>query len=33
MAKEGSAAATIQDIKRKTRRKYNSEEKGQWDVL
>jgi len=27
MAKEGSAEATIRDIKRKTRRKYNAEEK------
>jgi len=27
MAKEGSAAATIRDIKRTTRRKYNTEEK------
>jgi len=27
MAKEGSAEATIRDIKRKTRRKYSSEEK------
>ena len=27
MAKEGSAEATIRDIKRKTRRKYNTEEK------
>ena len=27
MAKEGSAEATIQDIKRKTRRKYSAEEK------
>ena len=27
MAKEGSAEATIRDIKRKTRRKYGSEEK------
>jgi transposase len=27
MAKEGSAEATIRDIRRKTRRKYNAEEK------
>jgi len=27
MAKEGSAEATIREIKRKTRRKYNTEEK------
>ena len=27
MAKEGSAEATIRDIKRKTRRKYSTEEK------
>jgi transposase len=27
MAKEGSADATIRDIRRKTRRKYNAEEK------
>ncbi len=27
MTKEGSAEATIRDIKRKTRRKYNAEEK------
>jgi transposase len=27
MAKEGSAETTIRDIKRKTRRKYNAEEK------
>jgi transposase len=27
MAKEGSAEATIRDIKRKTRRRYNAEEK------
>ena len=27
MAKEGSAEATIRDIKRKTRRKYNAVEK------
>ena len=27
MAKEGSAETTIRDIKRKTRRKYNTEEK------
>ena len=27
MVKEGSAEATIRDIKRKTRRKYNAEEK------
>ena len=27
MANEGSAEATIRDIKRKTRRKYSSEEK------
>ena len=27
MAKEGSAEATIRDISRKTRRKYNAEEK------
>src|SRR5690554_1934282 len=27
MAKEGSAEATIRDIKRKTRRKYSAEEK------
>ena len=27
MAKEGSAEGTIRDIKRKTRRKYNTEEK------
>ena len=27
MAKEGSAEATIREIKRKTRRKYNAEEK------
>jgi transposase len=27
MAKEGSADATIRDIKRKTRRKYSAEEK------
>jgi transposase len=29
MAQEGAAEATIRDIKRKTRRKYNTEEKNQ----
>jgi hypothetical protein len=33
MAKKGSVEATIRDIKRKTRRKYNAEEKGRRDVV